>query len=300
MNFFREIFGRVAKETPVEVESIAPGIVVKEFPIEYKTAVCDHSWGTSIQVYTDHLDLTTYNEFLDSIGCKRSTYREISILDFRICNKCHKIQVKSDYGNLYGPCSWTNSNDILEKLILKYSKVGGLPAPETLADVLYLTRNQEFRKSGKTDNLKRLHCEDGPAVFRPNGVPEYWWHGVSIPSKWIENKNELESSDFINEQNVERRKALMEIIGTEKFISVLQMTKISDILRNNIFYELFEKIDQTFGKIHLVRCTDPPKIPNDFPSIYYLLTPPWISDVWESVAWTFYERADTYNPEVET
>ena len=122
MNFFREIFGRVAKETPVEVESIAPGIVVKEFPIEYKTAVCDHSWWTSIQVYTDHLDLTTYNEFLGSIGCKRSTYREISILDFRICNKCHKIQVKSDFDNLYGPGSWTNSNDILEKLILKYSK----------------------------------------------------------------------------------------------------------------------------------------------------------------------------------
>ena len=295
LDFFKDIFGYVAKETPIkEVKPKGP-------LIEYKTTICDHSWGSSITIYSNtRINIVEYNEFLNSIGCKKSTYHKINILEFRMCNKCHTIQVKSNYKDLYGPDSWTNSNDILEKLMVKYSNIGGLPEPQTLADILYLTSNREFRKSGKMDNLQRLHCEDGPTVFRPNGVPEYWWHGVSIPKRWIENKNELESSDFLNEQNVERRKALMEIIGTEKFISVLQMTKISDTLRNNILYELFEKIDQTFGKIHLVRCTNPPKIPNDSPSIYYLLTPPWISDVWESVAWTFYERADTYNPEVET
>lgn len=294
LDFFKDIFGYVAKETPTkEVKPKGP-------LIEYKTAICDHSWESPITIYPKYIDITEYNEFLDSVGCKKSTYHQINILEFRMCNKCHTIQVKSNYKVLYGPDSWTNSNDILEKLMVKYSNIGGLPEPQTLADILYLTGNREFRKSGKMDNLQRLHCEDGPAVFRPNGVPEYWWHGVSIPKRWIEDKNELESSDFLEEQNVERRKALMEIIGTEKFISVLQMAKMSEVFRNNILYELFEKIDQTFGKIHLVRCTNPPKVPNDSTSIYYLLTPPWISDVWESVAWTFYERTDTYNPEVET
>ncbi len=179
------------------------------------------------------------------------------------------------------------------------TNITGIPEPKDIYEVLQLN-DRKFRNSGKKDNSNRLHCDDGPAVFRPSGIPEYWWHGVNIPEIWIEEKDTLNSEDFLKEQNAERRKALMEIIGTEKFISVLQMTKISDILRNNILYELFEKTDQTFGKIHLVRCTNPPKIPNDSPLIYYLLTPPWILDVWESVAWTFYERADTYNPEVET
>lgn len=297
MKFFRDILGYPGQSV-IKASENTKSVVTA--PTEYKSVVCDHSWTNLPDLYLESpLNISDYNKFLELIGHSKSTYGSLSILELRICNRCNKREIKSGFVNLYGPAKWTPTNKFLEKLLFSHMKITGLPAPKDFQDALDL-RDGKFRDSGKTDTFGRFHCNDGPAVLRPNGIPEYWWHGVSIPSRWIENKNEITSSDFLEEQNVERRKALMEIIGTDKFVSVLQMTKVSDILRNNILYELFEKIDDVFGKIHLVRCTNPPKNSESDPSIYYLMTPPWISDVWESVAWTFYERAETYNPEVET
>lgn len=135
LDFFKDIFGRV-----VVVKTPAEEVKPEESPIEYKTTICNHfnhSWESSITIYPKHINTTEYNEFLDSVGCKKSTYHQINILEFRMCNKCHTIQVKSNYENLYGPDSWTNSNDILEKLMIKYSNIEGLPAPDDFGGKCY-------------------------------------------------------------------------------------------------------------------------------------------------------------------
>lgn len=92
----------------------------------------------------------------------------------------------------------------------------------------------------------------------------------------------------------------MEIVGKDRVVDVLNMTKLEDLYRNNILYELFERVDPSFGKIHVIRCTSPKKTPDDTPKVDYLFTPPYLSNTWGSVAWTFYERDTTYAPEVET
>lgn len=79
----------------------------------------------------------------------------------------------------------------------------------------------------KFDDQKRLHCEDGPSIRYRDGFSIYSWHGVSIPSEWIENKATLTPKIALSWQNIEQRRCACEIIGWARILRELD-SKVLD------------------------------------------------------------------------
>jgi hypothetical protein len=72
------------------------------------------------------------------------------------------------------------------------------------------------------DENNRLHCETGPAIAYRDGWSLYYWHGVSVPAEWIENRATLDPAVVLKSENVEQRAAGAAIIGWPKMVSKLK------------------------------------------------------------------------------
>jgi len=76
------------------------------------------------------------------------------------------------------------------------------------------------------DVEERLHCESGPALSWEDGYSQYYWHGISVPSKWIDEPLSITSKDFLSIDNAERRRILHEILGTDRLVEILDLEVI--------------------------------------------------------------------------
>lgn len=65
----------------------------------------------------------------------------------------------------------------------------------------------------KMDEDNRLHCETGPAILYADGFSVYSWHGVRVPSEWIENRSSLTPQVALTWDNIEQRRVACEILG---------------------------------------------------------------------------------------
>jgi hypothetical protein len=142
------------------------------------------------------------------------------------------------------------------------------------------------------DDEHRLHCEDGPALQYPGGFEIHAWHGVRIPSEWVEKSKELNPAEALEWPNQEQRRALCEIIGWDRVLDTLECRKIHSDDRG----ELIEtnQIDDGDEIARFVRVIDPSTNRR-----YALRVPPSIETATGAVAWTFgIEEAD-YNPTQE-
>lgn len=72
------------------------------------------------------------------------------------------------------------------------------------------------------------HCETGPAVEYADGWKHYYWHGISIPAEWIEDKANMDPSIALNHSNMELRRCAAEILGWEKVITPLNPKVIDE------------------------------------------------------------------------
>jgi hypothetical protein len=72
----------------------------------------------------------------------------------------------------------------------------------------------------------RLHCESGPAVRWEDGYSQYYWHEISISSKWIDEPLSITKEDFLSEDNAEKRRILHEILGTERLTEILELETV--------------------------------------------------------------------------
>ena len=63
------------------------------------------------------------------------------------------------------------------------------------------------------DDQNRPHCETGPFCKWRDGTALYSWHGIRIPSNWIDDKKSLTPQIALTWKNVEERRAACEIIG---------------------------------------------------------------------------------------
>lgn len=73
----------------------------------------------------------------------------------------------------------------------------------------------------KMDDQNRLHCEDGPAIRYRDGFSVYAWHGVRIPSEWIEHKADLTPQTALTWENIEQRRCACEILGWARILREL-------------------------------------------------------------------------------
>ena len=72
------------------------------------------------------------------------------------------------------------------------------------------------------DDRQRLHSETGAAMAFPSGYALHAWHGVRVPAHWIENRESLLAQEVMATQNLEVRRAGIEIMGWAKILDQLQ------------------------------------------------------------------------------
>lgn len=70
------------------------------------------------------------------------------------------------------------------------------------------------------DEQRQIHRHDGPAIIWGEDK-QYWWHGVQVPSEWIEDTGSVDLSLCLKHQNIEQRRALCEIVGWDKVVDTL-------------------------------------------------------------------------------
>ena len=141
----------------------------------------------------------------------------------------------------------------------------------------------------------RLHADDGPAVRFRDGWSIYAWHGVRIPAKLIESPDAITREDLTRETNAEVRRAIMERLGHDRFVHLLDLVEVQTdpdgvgtLLRTR-------ELDPVAGApLQFVRVTDP-----STGRVYHLSVPPTMETAREAVAWTFGHQAATYAPAIE-
>lgn len=143
-----------------------------------------------------------------------------------------------------------------------------------------------------------LHNPYGPALKW--GIENYYFYsGWQIPAEFYENIHKISPGMVLGEKNVEKRRAFMEILGSNRYAELLDLEiRDQSIDRFGNFLELYRtRSEDTLAGEHLqfVKVTCPSTGRN-----YMLCVPPHITSAREAVAWTFGKHTDDYNPTEET
>lgn len=146
----------------------------------------------------------------------------------------------------------------------------------------------------KFDNEKRLHNESGPAVRYRDGFSVYAWHGLRIPSEWIDHKDQLTAKTALTWKNIEQRRAACEILGWNNILRELNATTI-DKDNDPEIGELVEVTIPDIGKERFLRVLCGTK------REFALPVPPDTKTTLDAQAWTYgLSKKDFEIPEVRT
>ena len=154
----------------------------------------------------------------------------------------------------------------------------------------------------RLDDHGRLHSASGPAMRWPDGWSVYAWHDVLVPREWIEHPEAITRDTLVGETNAERRRALMGILGSDRFAAMLDLEEVHreswgphpEWQQEAVLLRTRE-IDPVAGEhLQFVRVTCP-----STGRVYHLCVPPNVGTAREAVAWTFGKRAEEYLPIVE-
>jgi hypothetical protein len=83
-------------------------------------------------------------------------------------------------------------------------------------------------KTLRRDDQNRLHCDMGPAIEYRDGFGVYAWHGTRVPREWIDDKASLTAKTALTWQNIEQRRAALEIVGWHNVLRELQAAVIDE------------------------------------------------------------------------
>jgi hypothetical protein len=82
------------------------------------------------------------------------------------------------------------------------------------------------RGNMETKEAYRFHCADGPALLWPDGYALYYWRGVNVPKRFIENKDSITAKEAITTSNTELKRCLFEILGYERILKEIGATSV--------------------------------------------------------------------------
>ena len=150
------------------------------------------------------------------------------------------------------------------------------------------------------DAENRLHSKDSPAIKFADGYKEYFYHGMAVPEKWILHPEKLKKADWSNEQNLEKRRVIQELMGDtfpKKIGSKLIAKPSKEYKAKHNLLGLYEVTlpNDPENTAHYIRVKD-----HSTKREYYLRTDPKIKDADEALAWSFGLTKETYNPIQET
>lgn len=199
-----------------------------------------------------------------------------------------------------------------------------LPVPEQ--DVL-LGITPEL---AKYDDLYNLHCEDGPAYVSGggSGTKLYYWHGISVKPKVIEDPRRLTVQEILDEPNIAVRHFMIRKKGIGAFLKEANPVLLdADYEGGNPtridggsaagghgrterpnprklykfdfpWIELIKGVslpdDEPLVVLHVI---DPAKKRRGLGADVFLRVPPNMETCEQAVAWTFgFEKAGDYQP----
>lgn len=132
----------------------------------------------------------------------------------------------------------------------------------------------------KMDDSNRLHCEDGPAILYADGFSVYAWHGVRIPSSWIEDRKSLTAKIALTWENIEQRRAACEIVGWVNVLTQLD-ARVIDVDEDPMIGTLVEVQIPDVGRERFL------KVLCGTGREFALPVPPNMSTALEANAWTY-------------
>ena len=158
------------------------------------------------------------------------------------------------------------------------------------------------------DDQNRLHRADGPAIEYRDGFAVHAWHGVRIPSEWIDTPEALDAKSAVTWPNVEQRRAAIEILGWNRVLDALEAKslggnpdpKIGELIEVHLPFEDEDGNDTTRALFLKAQCgtgrtifeaVDPDEIDLD-----HRFDPAWCAQAWRDG----YSPADWLPPEIRT
>ena len=152
----------------------------------------------------------------------------------------------------------------------------------------------DFPEFIKVDDQNRPHCEDGPSHRWRDGWSLYHWHGVAIPSEWIENKIQLSAATAIKWENIEQRRCACEIIGWDKILVELN-SRVIDKDNDPEIGELLEVDLPDIGKELFIR------VKCGTGRNFAIPVPPNMKSALEAQAWMWDMKLEDFQiPEIRT
>lgn len=146
------------------------------------------------------------------------------------------------------------------------------------------------------DGDGRLHNEDAYAIEYRDGWGLYARHGAFIPLRVIDFKKNPTIFDVENEANIEVRRHLIEIYGTEKYL----LDSGAVAIDQDKCGTLYRKPIPGDEPLVMVKVKNSTPEPDGRFKLYYLRVPPDTRTAREAVAWTFRLPPAQYNPKKET
>jgi hypothetical protein len=168
--------------------------------------------------------------------------------------------------------------------IKNLEKVAGLVEVAHTCGWVWVSKNvcvlSEKPIAVRFDDQSRLHSETGPAIEYRDGTVVFAWHGVRIPRQWIENKESLKAEEALTWDNMEQRRAMMEIIGWDKILQKLK-AKTIDKDEDPEIGELLEVNIPDVGRERFLR------VQCGTGRFFAMPVPPTVKTALEANAWTY-------------
>ena len=143
----------------------------------------------------------------------------------------------------------------------------------------------------------RLHDERGPAVEWPTGERCWFWRGIRVPQEAIESPETLTLPQILDEENLERRRVLVERMGYERYIARTGGRMIAE----DRYGRLWQcTLGDDLGDALLVEVQNSTPEPDGTFRRYFLRVPPRMRSPHEAVAWTFGLQPSEYAPLAES
>lgn len=142
------------------------------------------------------------------------------------------------------------------------------------------------------DARGRLHSQTGKCIDYHDGWGFYAWHGVRVPEKVILSPETLTRDDFLNETNVETRRAIQERMG-DRFVPELGGVVLDSGPRGTLYEVALPDDPERVARYVQVRDSSTERQ-------YFLRVPPTIQTAAEAVAWSFQMAVEAYGPAHET
>lgn len=160
------------------------------------------------------------------------------------------------------------------------------------AGVVAVEKAQAFR----VNREGRLNCRDGAAVVH-GGAEIYAVGGVVVPREVVMESEKLTFARIMGEENLEVRRAMIEVVGSQRFV---EMAPERRLVHQDRFGKLWEFPRPGDTAMRFVEVLNSTPEPDGSYKTYWLRVDPAMQRARQAVASTFGLSEEEYNPEIET